>query len=46
MDCDRVQDSLEGALAADFADLRRVVGHLLEDLEEMAIRAFVLVDRH
>ena len=46
MDRDRVQDSLDGALAADLADLRRVVGHLLEDLEEMAIRALVLVDRH
>ena len=46
MDRDRVQDSLDGALAADLADLRRVVGHLLEDLEEMAVRAFVLVDRH
>ena len=46
MDRDRVQDSLERPLAADLADLRRVVGHLLEDLEEMPIRALVLVDRH
>jgi hypothetical protein len=46
MDCDRVQDSLKRPLAADLADLRRVVGHLLEDLEKMAVRAFVLVDRH
>ena len=46
MDRDRVQDPLEGALAADLADLRRVVGHLLEDLEEMPVRALVFVDRH
>ena len=34
MDRNRVQDPLERALAADLADLRRVVGHLLEDLED------------
>ena len=46
MDRDRVQDPLERPLAADLADLRRVVGHLLEDLEDMPLRALVFVDRH
>jgi hypothetical protein len=46
VDGDRVEDALDGTLAADLADLHRGVGHPLEDLEDVVLRAAILVDRH
>src|SRR5262249_42109935 len=37
---------LDGALAADLADRRRRLVHPLEELEEVPVRAAVLVDGH
>ena len=45
MDGDRVEDALD-RLAADLAGRDRIVGHRLEDLERVAVRAAVLVNRH
>jgi hypothetical protein len=45
VDRNRVKDPLDW-LAADLADLDRVVGHRLEDLESVPIGAAVLVNRH
>ena len=44
MDRNRVQDPLNRPFAAGFADLLLGVGHLLENLEDVALRAFVLID--
>src|SRR4051812_7232630 len=46
MDGDRVEDALQRAGTTRRAGLRRVVAHLLEELEHVAVRALVLVDRH
>jgi hypothetical protein len=46
MDRDRVEDPLERTFAADLAHLRRGIGHALENLENMPLRALVLVDGH
>src|SRR4051812_18697417 len=46
MDGDRVQDTLERTGSARRTGLRRIVAHALEQLEHMAVRALVLVDRH
>jgi len=46
MDGHREEDLLDAGHAADVADLRRRVGHPLEDLERMPVRAAILVDRH
>jgi hypothetical protein len=44
MDRNWVQDPLHRAFAAGLADLLRGVGHLLKNLEDVAPRAFVLID--
>src|SRR5581483_1454254 len=44
--CDRVQDALKRRGAAHLARLRAVLRHAVEHLEEMTVRALVLVDRH
>jgi copper transport protein len=41
-----MENCLERSRAADFAHLWAGLGHPVEDLEEMAVRALVLVDRH
>jgi hypothetical protein len=46
MDRHGIEDALHRALAARLADLRRVVRHLLEDLEDVPFRALVFVDWH
>ena len=43
---DGEQHLLDGARAADLAALGRSVAHPLEELELVAVRATVLVDRH
>ena len=45
MNRDGVEDTLDRC-AADLADLHRFVAHGLHDLEPMAVRAAVFVDRH
>src|SRR5207237_10924389 len=46
VDRDRVQHPLDRTLPADLTRRRRRIGHALEELENVALRAFVLVDRH
>src|SRR4051812_6967487 len=46
MDGDRVEDALQRAGTTRRAGFRRFVAHALEQLEHMAVRALVLVDRH
>jgi copper transport protein len=46
VDRDRVQNRLERPIAADLASRRRRLGHAVEHLEQMPVRALVLVDRH
>src|SRR5665213_829890 len=41
-----MQDGLQRRGAAHFAHLRSRLGHPVEDLEQMPVRALVLVDRH
>jgi hypothetical protein len=37
---------LPGTFAADLARLRRRIGHALENLENVPLRALVLIDGH
>ena len=46
MDRDRKEQLLDGSGAARRARLRGRIGHLLEELERVPVRAPVLVDRH
>ena len=43
---DRVQNALQRPRAAHLARLRARLHHAVEHLEQMAVRAFVLIDRH
>ena len=46
MDRDRMEDDLQGSFATDLAPSGAGLRHAVKRLEQMAVRALVLVDRH